>query len=631
MNRFTIKKFLLLIWIVIIPLIVKHHLSVNPLVPYFWADQVPYYNDFFIYYKMLAIIAVAIVMGAVLICGIIRKSTRPAAGGSAATISGTAASSSGHSADETPASPILGAKAVSHGPTAVKAPFGFIPVGLLLVYAFAVIISTFMSIDMTSSLFGFPGLCETAFVLLAYITAFFFIRDFISEDGSNIRFIGALISLSAFLVCLICVPQALGLDIYRLIYERAGFDFSFEKGVVYGSFFNPNYAGGYVLLVLPFVILYLVRAVSKKSKPSILLFGALTIGLLISILRADSFTSIVALFVVSLCTVVIIAVKYNKVKPLIPLAALFILIFIIAVFLELNHKPGQYEKPLDISKKDLLHIYTRKDGVYIQYRERKFVVSMPDEHIQIYETDGDKVDVYYLDHGQGFITAHPDDEELHPIRFQETFLFDDVEMGVYGFVMTFEGIEYPFTRYFEGIDGYCYSPIPGYYLVLDESMEGETFEPMRKLSGLFARGYIWSRSIPLLKHTLVIGSGPNTFAFMFPNYDIVDMYNNRGGYGGDYITKPHSLYLQMGIQTGVVSVLCFTALCLYLAAVNLKSFCSKAAGRAMTDRGMSLALSMSIVGFMIFGLCNDSSITTAPMLWTVLAMGAASKADQKAD
>jgi len=34
------------------------------------------------------------------------------------------------------------------------------------------------------------------------------------------------------------------------------------------------------------------------------------------------------------------------------------------------------------------------------------------------------------------------------------------------------------------------------------------------------RGYIWSRSLPLLRNTILVGYGPDTFAMNFPQHDI---------------------------------------------------------------------------------------------------------------
>ena len=42
------------------------------------------------------------------------------------------------------------------------------------------------------------------------------------------------------------------------------------------------------------------------------------------------------------------------------------------------------------------------------------------------------------------------------------------------------------------------------------------------------RGYIWSRSIPLLKETLLIGHGADTYTMYFPQHDVIGKLNTYG-------------------------------------------------------------------------------------------------------
>ena len=74
------------------------------------------------------------------------------------------------------------------------------------------------------------------------------------------------------------------------------------------------------------------------------------------------------------------------------------------------------------------------------------------------------------------------------------------------------------------------------------------------------RGYIWARTIPLLKDNIIVGSGPDTFVLEFPNYDYVN--SAYVGFLNQIVTKPHNLYLQMAVQTGCVSAIAFIVFCL---------------------------------------------------------------------
>ena len=90
----------------------------------------------------------------------------------------------------------------------------------------------------------------------------------------------------------------------------------------------------------------------------------------------------------------------------------------------------------------------------------------------------------------------------------------------------------------------------------------ESFGFTGKESFASGRGYIWSRSIPLLKKAIFIGYGPDTFIYIFPQNDIVGKLN----YGAIWaiISKPHNWYLQIALGYGVLSLICILALIIWL-------------------------------------------------------------------
>jgi hypothetical protein len=131
------------------------------------------------------------------------------------------------------------------------------------------------------------------------------------------------------------------------------------------------------------------------------------------------------------------------------------------------------------------------------------------------------------------------------------------------------------------------------------------------------RGYIWSRSIPLLKNHIILGSGADSFAMVFPQQDYLGLYN--AGFEGQLLTKPHNMYLQIGIQTGVLSLICFL---LFYGIYFIKSIRIYIHGRFdnyYSQLGISIFL--GTVGYMIAGFANDSSITVSPVFWVLLGLG----------
>ncbi len=136
------------------------------------------------------------------------------------------------------------------------------------------------------------------------------------------------------------------------------------------------------------------------------------------------------------------------------------------------------------------------------------------------------------------------------------------------------------------------------------------------------RGYIWSRTLPLLKRTLLIGFGPDTFAAHFPNHDCMGKLKTWPG-GGLFtmIEKPHSQYLQIAINSGLISLfamLVMFAVFLYESASIYWS--CKFNGFAEI---MGVGLSAAVLAYLIAAIFNDSVVSVAPVFWSLLGMGIA--------
>ena len=133
------------------------------------------------------------------------------------------------------------------------------------------------------------------------------------------------------------------------------------------------------------------------------------------------------------------------------------------------------------------------------------------------------------------------------------------------------------------------------------------------------RGYIWSRTFPLLKRHILYGSGPNTFVYEFPNDDYVGMKNV--GYDGAVVTKPHNMFLQIWVQTGFVSLLAFLALygLYFVESIRLYFLC----GGLRSSEKIGLGIMLGTFGYIVTGLANDSTVAVAPLYWCLLGTGMA--------
>jgi len=135
-----------------------------------------------------------------------------------------------------------------------------------------------------------------------------------------------------------------------------------------------------------------------------------------------------------------------------------------------------------------------------------------------------------------------------------------------------------------------------------------------------SRGYIWSRTVPLLKDTLWLGHGPDTFFFYFPQSDRIGKYLYLDS-AEAVVDKPHNLYLQTWMNTGLLSLLALLALFGYYIITSLRLYCFTPQDNIYSSVGM--ACLTAITAYLICGLVYDSCICVAPVFWCLLGLGAA--------
>jgi len=175
------------------------------------------------------------------------------------------------------------------------------------------------------------------------------------------------------------------------------------------------------------------------------------------------------------------------------------------------------------------------------------------------------------------------------------------------------------------------------------------------------RGWIWSRTLPMLGNTLFVGYGPDTFATYFPQDDLAWKINLYGA-PNIVVDKPHNWYLQTAVNTGVVSLLLlvwllaafvFDALRVWLrkpvrgmaalfgspVAGDPAALLPEGAARDAitasdgptavfvagpeTDgrRILLMGILCGVIGYAIAGMFNDSVVSVAPLFWTVFGLG----------
>lgn len=499
----------------------------------------------------------------------------------------------------------------------MRASYIFIPLG---VYVFFALLSSFLSVNKEYSFTGGYEHFESVLALLGYVIVTFYSYQFLKSEQDLSKVLNCLIAV-AIIMGVLGLMQYLGHDLfatelgYNLIMptryrSNSELKFAFEENRVYLTLYNPNYVGVFTALVLPIILVMLLFSKSVKVIiPSILA----VLGLFICAIGSTSLAAMIGLIVAGIF-ILIFMWRYLVKKPIITISVTLV---IAAGLVLLSYQTDHflYRKFMDalsINKTEyaLTQMDTNEDNISLTYNGNKLFVEC------ILNDDSPRT-IYAKDEA-GIIVNNTYDE-INQIWTITDERFPGFLLGMYQnselFYIQAEGYQYLFI-YDEEAGSYYHLNRMG---KLDQmkTAEAAVFTGYEALAS--GRGYIWSRTIPILDKYLLVGSGPDTFVQSFPQQDYINYA--RYGYGNSIITKPHNMYLQIWAQTGLISLLAFLAFYGIYFIWSIKLYIRSRYDNYYSKMGV--AIFIGTVAYMVTGLTNDSSITVAPVFWTLLGIGLA--------
>lgn len=565
----------LVLWFIVIPLIVKEKFYANPMLEYPWFDRSSTCVDFFLYYKSIFISFAGIVM-LVLMFYHVRKTKQ--------------------------------GYMIANSDSKI-----FIPIYIYIILA---ILSSVISNYSSFCVHGMPEQFEPIWNLIAYIIAAMYCY-YMVVNGNCDRKMLLIVCIGAMLVGLVCVLQYFKMDIYRAIYSGQEYGFVSENGAVYGPFYNINYVGYYVLLFIP--VFFSLAIYLRKIQLRIVL-GLLCLALLIALVGADSLAAELALMVVIFFAILFLLFKNVKQKRGFWLPIIALLVSAAALCVISAPRIHAYVASSNTEKNNLENIFTNDADVEIDYKGQKLFVRMltKSDHLEFSITDQNQQQVSndYNKAVDGYYYYAITDSRFEGITLTPAIISRDPVR--YGFEVLIDDKKWRFTNQTDMDDSYYYYTDLGTLTKLTKDTPSVDFEPLKNKSSLAnGRGYIWNKTITMLKKYMILGSGADTFALVYPNDDYVDKYNN--GYDNIIITKPHSLYLQIAIQSGGVSLICFLVFYFWYFISSVRLYFRQQLNQPLSVLGFGILL--GTMGYMISGLANDSSVTVAPLYWGLMGMG----------
>lgn len=498
---------------------------------------------------------------------------------------------------------------------------------MVLGYAGLTIISTITSKYRSFGLKGMFEQHETLWVILAYCVVLVY-AFVVAQDSYGIGFIRVALGVLATIHSYIGITQLIGEDFWgsklgrfliipssfdgaESIRENLSFTFSGSGNhQVYLTLYNPNYVGSYAALVFP---IFLVLAIFSKKMWQKVFWGIITIINFLCAMGSGSKTFLGA-FVVSAIFAIILFRK--KLKKGWPIMLGFIAVIIASSAIYFNYVGlnivSYVSDALAAKKNDSLLEKVELEQSYVQitYNGVKFRVS--------YEADGEKAALYffredgkmmeYETNAEGSLVTLKDDK-LKDLSFE--YLIAGGSTG--GYIINCNTPKGSFA---------IMNTEHGYKLYTGPDKVDDIYDApaaVIKDHDAFAsgRGYIWSRTFPVFFNHLLLGTGADTFTVAFPQNDYIGRLN--GGFGSMIITKPHNLFLQIGVQSGGLALLCFLGFAIIYIVQTFKLLWKRELSGEIETFGA--AISLGIIGYLVAGIFNDSCVALAPLYWVFLGVG----------
>lgn len=402
---------------------------------------------------------------------------------------------------------------------------------------------------------------------------------------------------------------------------------SFESGKVFGTMFHYNYMGSFGAMMVP---LFITLTLFLKSRKYRVVCGVMSLCSMFLLFGSTSRAGLIGLacsIVVGICIFAKKIIKRWKIVLPIMIGLVVILfgfnfmtggtIFsrIPTLMSDITGLFGSSDESFDyrdyIPVRDIIHEGQKEK---IVFQTGTLVLGHIDGEFYFEDEEGNIVD-YIMDSSGTYMTEDP---RFKDVTFKHVVVSGTSEQGIPNIInMSVNNLRtfYFMTSETEGV--VLCDPMPLQAIEL-EYPETVGFKGKEKLGS--ARGYIWSRSIPMMKETLLVGYGPDTYALEFPQGDYLGKwwaYNTPNM----IVDKAHNLYLAIFINQGGLALLGFLIMIGAYIVQSIRLYALKTDYEASDIKG--IAVTLAIVGYLGAGIFNDSVISVAPIFWILLGTGMA--------
>lgn len=529
-------------------------------------------------------------------------------------------------------------------------------------FVMIIISSVFSSYPNLAFTGGGYGQWQTMQVLLAYVILFLYAYLFVDTE-KRVSIVINCLMVSTGLLALVGVMQTLGNNplswdwAQKIITSKSRVTgISFKEGVsnVIITFSNPNYVGPYVAMLLPVVVAFVTIRASKSDGKVLTCRTAgvlIAVGLLVSLFGASSSAGAIAVAVGAVVAGIMIfanvltkerkegavgekavsdekavsgeknteeSVAGNRLKKY-GIAAAVVLVVVVAGIgvSRTEFFTTTVNKLLQGSEdtRNIASIVNSDSGLEVTLRNDEEFVLVPAYEegkaiaFQAHDVNGQEIPVEWSAEQSRYLVK---DERFSMVTLESVNF--SLDGNVYpGFRFNDAPNEISWTFMYKDNEWQYYTPF-GKFTKLHE-VESFGFENYQNIAN--RRGFIWSRTIPLMKTYWFKGIGPNAFIIAFPNDDFVG--SKRVGGNTTLVDKPHNAFLQIYIQTGGISAISYAGLWILYIIQSVRLLWRR---KHYTDtEKIAFGLFVGMISFAVAGLTNDTVVGSQNIYWILLGTG----------
>ena len=513
-----------------------------------------------------------------------------------------------------------------------------------ILLCFYIVLATASTLLSGYNQFSFSGIYEqfeSYWCLLGYVIVVIVLYIVVSRSDQYVIYTKAFL-IGAFCIGIVGLSQYIGYDlnmttVVKHLFVPAGYSSEIQsavsRGRVYATLYNPDYVGLYVALLIP-ILLTAFRILNHYAWRALAITDIILLA--VCAVGANVSSGMIGVCVSVMFYIIGNAKRLfaNKKRCILSLGLIVLAIVGVwglmrfssylneNIFSKIsgsatNESDASAEQLADLSTDHLtaLNRVTETDEyVEFDYNGNIFRESISIKDgiaiIEFADEKGNALDVNY-DEATQYYTLN--DKHYNGI----SSVTCNIENTYIGMITTIDGKDWTFAYGMGPENKVSYFYYNGYGKI-DKNIDSESFIIPENQWGLFnGRGFIWAKTLAIIKHHLLLGTGADSFTLVFPHNDYLAMY--KAGYENMIVSKPHNLYMQCATQTGMLSLICLMAFYLIYFVKNCIRIIREETAKDEKTL-LKNAFWASTIGFLVCSLANDSTICVTPIFCIIMGL-----------